>query len=166
MYNRGTNIFERGYRRMIERLHHEEEAVAAEILALQIPGYQIEASWIGFEGAPHLQDTVDMIMQSGEIFFGFLSGGELAGFLSYKEEEGAAFIHRLVVHPGHFHEGIASRLLAYFVEEAAKGRVVKVTTGVKNEPARKLFEKFGFEEATVLSAKPNLDFILLQKVQK
>ncbi len=166
MYNRVTKIFERGYGGMIERLHHEEEATAAEILALQIPGYQVEASWIGFDGAPPLQDTVEMIMNSGETFFGFLSDGELAGFLSYKEEDGALFIHRLVVHPGHFHEGIASKLMCYFMEEAAGGRDIKVTTGMKNEPARKLYAKFGFEEAKVFSASPNVDFVLMQKVQK
>ncbi|OLN23019.1 hypothetical protein BTO30_06475 [Domibacillus antri] len=151
---------------MIERLNHKEEAVAAEILALQIPGYQVEASWIGFDGIPHLNDTVQMIMESGETFFGFLSGGELAGFLSYKEEDGAAFIHRLVVHPGHFHEGIASKMIEFFMQEEAGGRDVKVTTGAKNNAARKLYMKFGFREVETFSTASGVEIVLMEKIQK
>ncbi|OMP66477.1 GNAT family N-acetyltransferase [Domibacillus epiphyticus] len=151
---------------MIERLNHKEEVVAAEILALQIPGYQVEASWIGFDGIPHLHDTVQTIMESGETFFGFLSDGELAGFLSYKEEDGAAFIHRLVVHPGQFHEGIASEMIAYFLEEEAQGRIVKVTTGAQNQAARKLYTKFGFHEVEEYSTEAGLEIVLMEKDQK
>jgi ribosomal protein S18 acetylase RimI-like enzyme len=151
---------------MIERLNHQEEAVAAEILALQIPGYQVEASWVGFDGVPQLNDTVQMIINSGETFFGFLSGGELAGFLSYKEEKGAAFIHRLVVHPGHFHEGIASKMIKCFIEEEANGREVQVTTGKKNNAARKLYTKFGFREVEEYSTDSGADIVLMEKVQK
>ncbi|WP_046176475.1 GNAT family N-acetyltransferase [Domibacillus indicus] len=148
---------------MIERLHHKEEATAAEILALQIPAYQVEASLIGDDGIPHLQDTIDMIKESNEIFIGCLTEGELCGFLSYKDEEDTAFIHRLVVHPGQFHEGTASKLLTYFLQEESAGRNVKVTTGAKNEPARNLFKKFGFEELDMFSARSGINLVLLEK---
>lgn len=148
---------------MIERLHHKEEATAAEILALQIPAYKVEASLIGFDGIPHLSDTVEMIKKSGETFIGFLTDGELCGFLSFKDENGTAFIHRLVVHPGHFHEGIASRLITYFLQEESEGRDVKVTTGAKNEPARNLYKKFGFEEMDTFSPESGVDLVLLEK---
>ncbi|MET1030683.1 GNAT family N-acetyltransferase [Domibacillus tundrae] len=148
---------------MIERLHHEEEATATEILALQIPAYKVEASLIGFDGIPHLNDTVEMIKKSDETFIGFLTEGELCGFLSYKDEGAAAFIHRLVVHPGHFHEGIASKLITFFLQEESAGRDVKVTTGAKNEPARNLYKKFGFEELDMFSPEPGIDLVLLEK---
>lgn len=148
---------------MIERLHHGEEATAAEILALQIPAYKVEASLIEFDGIPHLNETVEMIKASDETFIGFLNEGELCGFLSYKEEDSAACIHRLVVHPGHFHEGIASRLITYFLQEESAGRTVMVTTGAKNEPARNLYKKFGFEELDMFSPEPGVELILLEK---
>jgi len=148
---------------MIERLHHGEEATAAEILALQIPAYKVEASLIEFDGIPYLHETVEIIKASDETFIGFLTEGELCGFLSYKEENGAACIHRLAVHPGHFHEGIASKLITYFLEEESAGRTVRVTTGEKNEPARSLYKKFGFVEVHVFSPEPGVDLVLLEK---
>ncbi|MCM3788686.1 GNAT family N-acetyltransferase [Domibacillus sp. 8LH] len=148
---------------MIERLHHGEEATAAEILALQIPAYKVEASLIGYDGIPHLNETVEMIKNSDEIFIGFLTEGELCGFLSYKDEDGSAFIQRLVVHPGHFHEGVASKLLTYFLQEESAGRTVLVTTGAKNEPARNLYKKFGFEELDTLLPEPGVELVLLEK---
>lgn len=148
---------------MIERLHHEEEATAAEILALQIPAYKVEASLIGFNDIPYVHETVEIIKASDETFIGFLTEGELCGFLSYKDENGAVCIHRLAVHPGHFHEGIASKLITYFLQEESAGRTARVTTGEKNKPARNLYKKFGFVELHVFSPEPGVELVLLEK---
>lgn len=148
---------------MIERLHHQEEATAAEILALQIPAYQIEASLIHYQGIPQLHDTVENIQESDETFIGCLQNGELCGVLSFKDEDGKAVIGRLAVHPGQFHEGIGSRLLAYFLQEESEGRDVLVTTGAKNEPARNLYKKFGFEEMDTFFPEPGAELVLLEK---
>ncbi|WKA58040.1 GNAT family N-acetyltransferase [Planococcus shenhongbingii] len=139
---------------MIVRLDHHLEKAAQAIQKIQQPAYKVEAALMGFEGIPQLHETVEEIQDSQEIFMGFLEG-ELKGFISYKKEDCTIDIHRLVVAPFYFRQGIGRRLLTYLLEQY-KGHDFIVSTGTANEPAKKLYESHGFVEQDCFEVAPGV----------
>ncbi|WP_144512615.1 N-acetyltransferase [Bacillus sp. FJAT-22090] len=140
---------------MIQILDHKEKGTAEQMLAVQLPAYQIEAELIQFDGIPQLNDTPQSIMISEEIFLGYFEHSALAGFLSYTETDELIDICRLVVHPSHFRKGIASSLLKHLLSTKKMHQGVIVATGAKNKPAIKLYEHFGFAKMKEIEVEPN-----------
>lgn len=139
---------------MIKRLNPMDPDVAAQILAVQIPAYQVEAELIGFDGIPQLKDTIESIHQSGETFFGLVEDDQLIGFVSTEELESVLNICRLVVHPAHFRKGAATKLLSFILASAEK--TVTVTTGSKNAPAIRLYKNNNFNVSSEVEVAPGV----------
>lgn len=129
---------------MINKIDIINPKLAEEVLSIQIPSYKVEAELINFYDIPPLRDTVSTLQQCGETFYGCYLNGELCGVISIKTEEGVIDIHRLMVHPQHFRQGIAKRLLD-FIESGREGNeTLIVSTGSRNAPAIYFYEKNGF----------------------
>ena len=71
-----------------------------------------------------------------------------AGLCAYPDE---AFVQTLAVAPAAQHEGLGARLLQALLDEAARRRKTTVSLEVRadNDPARRLYERFGFRAANV-----------------
>lgn len=137
--------------------------IASEVLKIQIPAYKVEAELIRFNGIPQLFDTEESLANSGETFIGFVSEGVLQGVLAYCENENQMEICRLIVHPAYFKRGIATKLLAFFLQElVGKTERVIVSTGADNYPAKALYKKFGFTEIENREVAPNVWITELQ----
>lgn len=117
------------------------------IVELQKVSYRIEADLIGFDNIPPLHDTVDIISETEETFYGLYIEEKLAGIVSYMVEGGVFDIYRMAVHPNYFRKGIGDRLLTYMLKIGQDEFVEKfvVSTGMKNEPAKQLYFKHGFK---------------------
>lgn len=131
----------------IQQLDLMNHTLTEELLALQKSAYAIEAKLVGFPNLPPLHETVEELQTSGEIFYGYFVDGELAGAISYKIEEKTLDIHRMMVHPNFFRRGIARQLLELVLALPEIERAI-VMTGAANQPAKKLYETFGFVEIT------------------
>ncbi|GGA36661.1 hypothetical protein GCM10007416_06980 [Kroppenstedtia guangzhouensis] len=131
---------------MMKELDITDRKVAQQVLDLQLSSYRVEAELTGFDGIPPLRDTVEMLISSGETFYGWYLGGELAGAVSYKLEEKVLDIHRVMVHPRHFRKGVATALLQSLLDSTTAVHRVEVRTGSLNHPARKLYRRLGFIE--------------------
>lgn len=129
---------------MIVKLNVHDKFEVRDMLNMQISAYKVEAEIIGYNGIPQLDDTVESLMASKETFNGYKYDGKLAGFISYELSGRELDICRLVVHPNYFRKGIASRLLDNVMIENGKVDRFNVSTGSKNVPAIKLYERFGF----------------------
>lgn len=140
---------------MIHLLNHHQKEIAEQMLAVQLPAYQIEAELIRFNGIPQLNDTPQSLMSSDEIFIGYFERSKLAGFISFTETEELIDICRLVVHPDFFRKGIASSLLTYLLASKQSIQKVVVSTGAKNTPAIQLYERFGFAKTKDIEVEPN-----------
>lgn len=149
---------------MIKQINHQDRNISKQIVSVQIPAYKIEAQIIGFDGIPQLKDTVDTIETSSEIFIGYTQEDRLIAFLSYLQEENEFDICRLVVHPNYFKQGIARKLLKYFLNEiVSPPKKVIVSTGADNVPAINLYKSEGFAFLKNIEVAPSFYISLFER---
>ena len=139
---------------MISKLDHQQKEIAEAIQRIQKPAYEVEAKLIGFDGIPQINESAAEIRKSEEIFFGWTEQ-ELKGFISFKKTGQTIDIHRLVVAPPAFRQGIGSKLLAYLLEQYSGWEFV-VNTGSANQPAINLYKSFGFIEQERFEVAPGI----------
>lgn len=152
---------------MIDRIDLNNVARLEELLQVQKAAYLIEANLIGFYDIPPLKDTLSSLQSCNEIFYGYFIEDKLAGAISYKIPGEVLDIHRMVVNPAYFRQGIAGQLLNFLLTEQAITRNIKkviVSTGAKNEPARQLYLRFGFREVAQPEIVPGLFISQFEKI--
>ncbi|WP_232698166.1 GNAT family N-acetyltransferase [Brevibacillus daliensis] len=155
---------------LVKQLSHHKQEIAEQILHIQLPAYQIEASIIEFSGIPALLDTASSIQQSTEIFYGCYEENELIAVCSVEKSESESTaeknmmtICRMVVHPDHFRKGVAHTLLHYILDHFSAYHEIKVHTGAKNIPAIRLYEKQGFILSGTKEVAPNFHLAFLHR---
>ncbi|GHO62458.1 hypothetical protein KSC_013500 [Ktedonobacter sp. SOSP1-52] len=150
----------------IGKIHLQDMTQAQELLEMQRAAYLIEAELIGSFAIPALQEDLETLQNSDEIFYGYWIDDRLAGAISYKKEGGLLDIYRLVVHPSYFRRGIGKALVS-FVEGVEEGRErIIVSTGARNLPAKRLYEGLGFSEIGEREVIPGLWITLFEKVER
>lgn len=138
---------------MIVNLDQTIGDVAKQILHIQLAAYQQEAEQIGYADLPPLKETIQDVMKAKEQFIGFEQKGILLGVASYEEQKDYLIISRLAVHPKALKQGIGTRLMSTIME---KNVPIELTTGQKNTPAKRLYEKLGFVETNVIHVAKEL----------
>jgi GNAT superfamily N-acetyltransferase len=127
-----------------------------ELLAIQRAAYAVEAEIIGDDRIPTLTETLDELRARPLTWLGARDGdGILVGAVAWSETEDEIDIDRLVVAPKAHRRG-AGRALVEEVLALAGSRRVVVSTGRANLPARTLYERLGFEQATEAEVIPGL----------
>lgn len=149
---------------MIREIDLTDNQQALDLLMLQQLSYRIEAKLIGFKEIPPLWDSPKTLRESGELFFGDYDDKRLVGSVSVKQSSKELTICRMMVHPSCFRRGIASRLLEFAEELAVPGMPIKVSTGTKNEPAVRLYRKYGYEPGRVMEIAPDITLTLFTKI--
>jgi ribosomal protein S18 acetylase RimI-like enzyme len=121
-----------------------DEAVARSVLTLQRDSYAVEAALIGSDGIPALTETLDGLRAAGETWLGHSDEDGLTGAVSWRElPDGTVDIHRLVVAPRAFRQGVATALLDA-LDLRYPDRPMVVSTGRENAPACELYRRRGF----------------------
>lgn len=129
--------------------------IARAVLELQKRSYAVEAGIIGSWELPPLFETLEELRGCGEDFHGYSLEGTLAGAVSTKVRGSVLDIHRLVVSPEYFRRGIGSGMLRH-VEGFGDWEKITVSTGAKNEPAKRLYISGGFVEVGEDEVVPGL----------
>ncbi|MDQ0271539.1 GNAT family N-acetyltransferase [Cytobacillus purgationiresistens] len=130
----------------MEGLKITEKQTAEKVLNLQLASYAIEASLIGSTELPPLKESAADLMNSGETFYGEFDRKELAGVISYKVDQSVLDIHRVMVNPQYFRQGIAAKMIQSVLSmEKNKVSTVLVATASLNKPAVYLYKKLGFQ---------------------
>lgn len=131
---------------MITKLNREDRGMLEQMIRVQRAAYEVEAGLIGTRMIPPLNETIEeLAVVTDEDFFGFVMDGELMGFVATMDESPYLRISRMVVDPRFFKNGIGKALVLYVLNHRKPGQPVIVSTGEKNEPARRLYERFGFQ---------------------
>ncbi len=130
---------------MITLLNHKQQSTSEAIHTVFQVSYKVEAQFleVAFNRFPPLNRTINDLKDSSTQFYGFYKEKELAAVIEIDYTQDLLYICSLVVHPNYFRQGIARQLLE-FATSTYTSPHIKVETGYKNEPAKALYEKFGF----------------------
>ena len=140
----------------LERLDATDPVIASEILELQRRAYRVEADLIGSDEIPPLRETLFELQACGETFLGARAERTLVAAVSWRVIGETIDLHRLVVDPARFREGLGATLVrAALAAEAGCTRAI-VQTGAANEPAKALYRAEGFSAAGELEPAPGL----------
>ncbi len=143
----------------IQKIDMRDERRVEELLSLQTTAYRLEAKLIGFDEIPPLADTLETLRQSSDTFYGYLTGsGLLAGAVAVEEERPDELtLTRMMVHPDFFRRGIATRLIEHVFALYPDYSAYIVSTGSSNEPAMRLYRRFGFAPFRRESIAPGVE---------
>lgn len=150
----------------IRTVDHHSAPIATRIHAIQQAAYAQEAALIGARRFPPLEQTVEHVRAAQAVFFGAFQSDELVGALALEPAEpgDTITIASLVVHPDQQSQGIGARLLATVVETHGMLRI-EVSTAVRNEPALRLYARFGFAECQRRKVGPDrLELVTLERI--
>lgn len=108
--------------------------------------YAVEAELLGVQDFYPLKRTVADLQTAESRFYGARVGRRLVGVLELAPpHSGTANIDALVVDPQYFRLGTGSALIQYLREQNPSLELT-VSTGVLNQPARRLYQNQGFCE--------------------
>ncbi len=148
---------------MIQKIDILKARVALQILELQRLSYRIEADLIGSDAIPALHETLEQLENCDETFYGFFEEQILCAAISFKLEQQTLDIHRMMVHPNHFRQGIAKGLLEFILNLEHDATRCIVQTGSLNTPAIALYERLGFNKLNEREVIPGLKVTTLEK---
>jgi len=130
---------------MIKKLNHKDKETATKIYLVFQASYKIEAELlqVKLDEFPPLKRKVGRFQDSTTNFYGFFKDSEIAAVIEIDFLNNTTDICSLVVHPLHFRQGIAKKLLDFAVKLYNSESVI-VETGFANKPAITLYQNFGF----------------------
>lgn len=127
---------------LIKRINITNEYVAQDILTLQKLAYEIEADLENHRFIPYLtQGLSDLMREEEAIYLAYYADDKMLGAMSFKiSNNGVLDLGRMMVHPAHFRQGIASALMNHAKEHFYLRKII-AQTGAKNTPAIAFFKK-------------------------
>ncbi|WP_433515945.1 GNAT family N-acetyltransferase [Nonomuraea sp. CA-143628] len=126
------------------------------LLAVQHAAYAVEAKIIEDDRIPPLSETLDELRARPLRWVGAFDEDELlVGAVAWSETVDEVDIDRLVVDPAAHRRGVGRALVEEVMSRAGSRRIV-VSTGRANAPARKLYERLGFEGLDEVEVIPGL----------
>jgi len=135
-----------------------------DILALQYLAYQSEAVLLQNFSIPPLLQTLESVQQEfarGTVLKA-VESGFIIGSVRAFEEDGTAFIGKLIVHPAQRGKGIGSALLLV-MEDAYPGCRYELFTSSKSERNLLLYERLGYARFAECQTAADLTFVYLEK---
>jgi ribosomal protein S18 acetylase RimI-like enzyme len=133
-----------------------DRALAERLLTIQHAAYAVEAELIGFDGIPPLQEDLDGLMSSTELWLGRYDGTLLVGAVAYElPDEDTVEISRLIVDPAHARRGHGRALLDH-LDRFEPRPVSLVSTGSANLPAVNLYKSRGYTTAGEVEVAPGI----------
>lgn len=127
---------------------------AHRVLAIQRAAYAVEAALVGDDRIPALHEDLQTLV-SRPLRWLLADEPAVSGALGYERSDVTVTIDRLVVDPDHARRGVG-RALVVEVLRRAGGTPVHVSTGRDNAPARRLYERVGFQRVGDREVLPGL----------
>jgi ribosomal protein S18 acetylase RimI-like enzyme len=140
---------------VITPLDLTDRALAERLLTIQHAAYAVEAELIGFDGIPPLQEDLDGLMSSTELWLGRYDGNTLVGAVAYEVDLDSVEISRLIVDPAHARRGHGRALLDH-LDRIEPRPVSLVSTGSANLPAVNLYKSRGYAVVGEVEVAPSI----------
>ena len=130
---------------MIFNLDNKSVPVAGKLFSIWQESYSIEAELLKVNNFPPLSRTVQDFLDSSTRFYAYEKEAVFNAVIEIRDNDGSLHIQSLVVQPGQFRKGLASKMIAFVLRENMECNFT-VETGSDNLPAINLYLKFGFVE--------------------
>ena len=132
---------------MILQVNNKKIENANSIWLLFQDSYTIEANILNIEKHlfPPLNRSITDISESNTNFYGIYDNEILKCIIEIKDNVNSLHIQSLVVASDYFRQGMASKLISFVLQKNLY-KETTVETGLKNIPAVKLYESFGFKK--------------------
>lgn len=141
--------------RIVQAEPRDDLELAYVLLTIQHAAYALEAELIGDDRIPPLHENDDDIRSADLLWLVAFSGSRPIGAVGWSEDEEELDIDRLVVAPEMHRRGVGSMLVSAVLQRASKRRVI-VSTGMKNSPAKSMYERLGFVKLDDVEVIPGL----------
>ena len=140
------------------------EADAADILCLQHVAYQSEAEIYNDYSIQPLMQTLEQVAAEFKdcIVLKAVLDDKIIGSVRAYENNGTAYIGKLIVHPNFRNRGIG-KLLMQEIEQEFQGRRFELFTGSKSEKNLSLYEKCGYTRFKTEEVKLGLTLVYMEK---
>ena len=130
--------------------------LAQRLLSLQHAAFAVEAALIGDDRIPPLHETIEELRALPLRWLAACDhGGRLVGAVAWVEDADVLDIDRLMVDPVAHRHGVGRELVEAVLSHAGTRRTT-VSTGRTNAPARRLYERLGFDELGETEIEPGL----------
>ena len=136
-----------------------------EILELQYLAYQSEAKLFNDMNIPPLKQTIEEVFdefQRGTILKCVDENGKIIGSVRAYQENGTAYISKLMVHPELQRSGIGTKLLLEIEKENINQRY-ELYTSTKSFSNIRLYEKLGYKIFKEEEITSELKFVYMEK---
>ena len=147
----------------VRPLDLSDAATLTALVRVQRASYSVEAELIGFDDLPPLRETPADLARAEESFLGAFEGERLLGAVAFRRHRTWVDIYRLVVDPGAFRRGVATRLLDALDELHADAAWTIVATGEQNAPAIALYERRGFQPVGRTAVAPGIRIVRFER---
>jgi ribosomal protein S18 acetylase RimI-like enzyme len=140
---------------------------AAAILALQKLAYQSEAERYGDYSIPPLLQTLEEMRQdlrSQVVVKAMDDGGAIVASARAYEENGTAYIGRVIVHPRLQGQGIGKRVMAAIEAQFPNTTRFELFTGHLSERNLHFYHGLGYKDLRTVAVTPSLSFVYFEKI--
>lgn len=146
------------------RITEAQESDVPELLRLQRTAYQSEAEIYNDYSIQPLTQTLEQALSEFQdsVVLKAVINGDIVGSVRVRENDGTAFIGKLMVLPGYQNKGIGKRLLQA-IENECRSKRHELFTGARSEKNIALYKKSGYVEFKMEEAAPGLTFVYMEK---
>jgi GNAT superfamily N-acetyltransferase len=150
----------------VVELDPTDPAVAEAIRGVMAAAYEVEATLLGVVDFPPLRRTAAQVAASDASFRGVWDGDTLAAVAEVERHaSGQVHLGSLVVLPTHFRRGLASALLRSVLDTCPHDDLT-VSTGVRNEPALRLYAAHGFADFRRWTTADGIPMVTLRRARQ
>ncbi len=138
---------------------------AAEILALQKLAYQTEAAIWNDYTIPPLTQTLEHLQAqfADHVILKAVDEGVIIGSVRGKQEHGACYIGRLIVHPDRQNRGIGKQLMTAIEAAFPTASRFELFTGQKSERNLYVYQKLGYRMFKEEALNEQVTLVYLEK---
>ncbi len=150
----------------IKEIDIRDAEVAKQVYDLQQLAYKVEADLIKNDKIPYLtQGLSDLMRTENETFLAYLDDEErIMAVFSYQIiNDGVLDVHRFMVHPSLFRQGVGSLLIDYAMEHNLLRKII-AQTGAKNTPAIEFYKRNGIDFVCEIQVDHSVKLATFEKV--
>ncbi len=150
----------------IKEIDIRDAAMAKQVYDLQQLAYKIEADLIKNDKIPYLaQGLSDLMRTENETFLAFFDDEDnIRAVFSYQIiNDGVLDVHRFMVHPSLFRQGVGSQLLEHAIQNNTLRKII-AQTGAKNTPAIEFYKRNGIDFVCEIQVDHSIKLATFEKV--